>query len=227
MGVDVAEVADTASPLRRRRRWQWPAIVAACLVAAYLIAISSTHSALRAGAGVNWAGSPANPSSGLGPITSAELAQVGPIAPGNIRVLWASRPGGEFTIGFQLHNENLVPITILGVTLPGKDPGPADALTLAGTLLGPDSSGAMAPFHPITLGAGASATIGLTDRVGCEPNFGRDVRTLRAHGVPPSNFTTSQTGLIVVRYRALGLTSFQTVRLANPIEVVLPYSTCM
>src|SRR5262249_600842 len=54
--------------------------------------------------------------------TAAERAQLGP-TPGYSEVLWATRPGGEVSFGFQLHNGGVVPITLTGLALRTFDRG--------------------------------------------------------------------------------------------------------
>jgi hypothetical protein len=185
-----------------------------------LAAIFSTHAALSGGFG-GWSGAVPGHSVGLGPITPAEQEQIGTTLSSN-QILWASRPGGEVTFGFQVHNGGPVPVTLLGVALRTFDPGVINALAPAGAELGP-GFGQMAPFHPVALGPGDSVAAGLTERVVCDPTVRRDARAL---GSADTSWLGDDTGRVVLRYRALGVTMSQTVSVASPLTVVLPYRSC-
>ena len=82
----------------------------------------------------------------------------------------------------------------------------------------------MTPFHPVTVGPGDSLPVGLTERVVCDPTIRRDA------GLPGNPAATSwlgdATSPVVLRYRALGVTMSQTVTVAMPVLVVLPYPSC-
>jgi hypothetical protein len=135
MAADAAEtVAEASPPQPRRGRWLVVIIVAG-LAAVYLGAIASTHAALSGGL-AGWSEVVPGNSIGLASITPAEQAQIGP-TPGFGQVLWAIRPGGEVSFGFQVHNGGPVPVTVLGLGLRTSDPGVANALAPAGAQLGP------------------------------------------------------------------------------------------
>lgn len=160
---------------------------------------------------------------GLGPITPAEQAQIGP-TPGFSRVLWATRPGAEVAAGFQVHNRGPVPVTLLDLALRTFDPGVINALAPAGSQLGP-GSGQMTPFHPVALGPGNSVAVGLTERVVCDRTVLGDARLVQA----PGGFAWLGDAIspVVVCYRALGVTLSQTLTIAGPVLVVLPYRSCL
>jgi hypothetical protein len=127
------------------------------------------------------------------------------------------------TFGFQVHNGGPVPVTLIGAALRTFDRGVANALVPAGTEIGP-GFGHMAPFHPLTLGPGASLPVGLTERVVCDPTIRRDARL---PGNPAAtSWTGDATSPVVLRYRALGVTMSQTVSVATPVLVLLPYRSC-
>jgi hypothetical protein len=218
MVASATEAVVRAPPPRSRRgRWLAAAIVAG-LVAVYLAAITSTHAALSGGF-VGWSGFLPVNSGSLTTPTAAEYASVFPTDQGYGQVLWAARPGGEITFGFQVHNGGPVPVTLLSVTLPTFDPGVVHVLALAGVQLGP-GYGQMKPFHPVALGPGGTVGAGLIERVVCDPIIRGDAIALSNRDQPDA------TSAVVVRYRALGVTMSQTLSIADPILVVLPYRAC-
>jgi hypothetical protein len=221
MNADAARDITTAAP---RRRWgaRWLAVLAAAfLAAAVLAAGASTHLALSADA-VGWSGAVPGHSAGLAPITLAQRNRIGPV-PGYRQILWASRPGGEITAGFTLHNGGPVPVTILGVALRGYLPGVIRDLSPAGAL-GPGTDGRLARFHAMALGPGDSAAVGLTERVICDPTVREDARLPGGRG--DYSWLGDATSPVVVRYRALGVTMSQTLALTAPVLVVQPYTSC-
>jgi hypothetical protein len=143
--------------------------------------------------------------------------------PGFSQVLWATRPGGEITFGFQVHNAGPVPVTLLGLTLRTFEPGVINALALAGAQIGP-GFGQMTPFHPVTLGPGDSLPVGLTERVVCDQAIRRDARL--PGNAAATSWLGDGTSPAVLHYRALGLTMAQTITVAAPVLVVLPYRSC-
>jgi hypothetical protein len=210
-----------AMRLRRRR---WLALAAVLLTgAAYLAAIGSTHVALSGGF-VGWSDPVSGHSLGLGPMTAADQAFTGGQTAGYSSVLWADRPGGEVSFGFSLHNGGLVPVTVLGLRLRGFDPGVINDLVAGGAQLGPGKSGGMTPFHPVTIDAGDSLAAGLTERVACDPNLRRAARQPGGRG--GSSWLGDATSPVVVHYRALGVSTAQTLTLATPVLVVMPYRAC-
>lgn len=221
MGADVAQIAAGASSARPGRG-RWLAVISlAAVAAAYLGATGSTHAALSGGF-AGWSGVVAGHRDGLASITSAEQAQIGP-TPGFGQVLWATRPGGEVSFGFQVRNGGPVPVTLIGLALRTFDRGVINALAPAGALVGP-GFGQMTQFHPVTIGPGDSLPVGLTERVVCDPRIRRDAR------LPGNPAATSwlgdATSPVVLHYRALGVTMSQTVAVAMPMLVVLPYRSC-
>jgi hypothetical protein len=62
------------------------------------------------------------------------------------QVLWAARPGGEVTSGFQVPNGGPVPVTLAGVALHTAGRGLTNALASAGAQAGP-GFGQMTPFR--------------------------------------------------------------------------------
>jgi hypothetical protein len=213
------------APPPRSRRGRWLAIViVAGLAVVYLAAITSTHAALSASA-VGWtAVLPVN-SGSLGVPTAAEYASVFPTDQGYGEVLWANRPGGEVTFGFSVHNGGPVPVTVLGVALRTFVPDVVHALALAGAQLGP-GFGQMTPFHPVTLAPGGTVWVGLTERVICDPTIRGDARAMSNEGQPDTSLLGDATSPVVVRYRVLGVTIAQTLSIAEPILVMLPYRAC-
>ena len=221
MAANVTETVAEATPARSGRGRWLAVIIAVALAAIYLAAIASTHATLSGGF-VGWSGDVPGHSIGLTSITSAERAQIGP-TPGISQVVWATRPGGEVTFGFQVHNGGPVPVTLTGLALRTFDPGVINALAPAGAQVGP-GFGQMTPFHPVTLGPGDSLPVGLTERVVCDPTIRRDVRQ---PGDPAAtSWLGDATSPVVLRYRALGVTMSQTVTVAMPVLVVLPYPSC-
>jgi hypothetical protein len=223
-------VASTTEPVvkappPRSPRGRWLAIATVTgLAAVYLAAITSTHAALSTSP-VGWSAVlPANGDSLAAP-TSAEYASVFPIDQGYGEVLWANRPGGEVTFGFSVHNGGLAPVILLGVTLPAFAPGVVNALAPGGAQLGP-GVGQMTPFHPVSLAPGGTVRAGLTERVICDPTIRRDARALSNSSQPDTSFLGDATSPVVVRYRVLGVTMAQTLSLAEPILVMLPYRAC-
>jgi hypothetical protein len=208
--------AGAGSP--RAGRGRWLALIAlGCLVAVYFAAAASTHATLRAGP-LGWAGR----SGGLGPITTAERAWIGP-TPGYSSVLWAGRPGSEVSFGFEVHNGGPVPVTLLGLALPVYHPDVVHVFAPAGVQLG-NSYDQMKPFHPVALGPGGTAAVGLTERLICDPTIRRDARM---PGDPArTSWLGDATSPVIVRYRVLGLTTSQTVTVAAPLLVVQPYRAC-
>jgi hypothetical protein len=198
------------------------AIAVGCLAGVYLAAITSTHVALRGGS-TYWAGMVPGHTVGLGPITSVGQAQIGP-TPGFSRVLWATRPGGEVAAGFQVHNAGPVPVTLLSLALRTFRPGVINALAPVGAQLGP-GFGQMTPFHPVALGPGDSVAVGLTERVVCDRTVRGDARLVQARG--GFAWLGDAISPVVMRYRALGVTMSQTLAIAGPVLVVLPYRSCL
>jgi hypothetical protein len=224
MGAPASEALGKVPPPRSRHaRWLAVSIMAA-LAAVYLAAITSTHAALSGG-GVFWSAPLPVGRSGLAEPTSAEYASVFPTSQGYGRVLWASRPGGEIAFGFDLHNGGPVPVTVLSVALRGFDPGVVHVLAPAGAQLGP-GFGQMTRFHPVALGPGASADVGLTERVICDPTIRGDARMMEhRHQFGPSVLGQG-TSPVVVRYRVIGVTMSQTLSLSQPILVMQYYRSC-
>lgn len=205
----------------RTRRGRWLALAAAGLLAvAYIAAAASTHVALAAGP-LGWADPVAGRSAGLGELTKADRAFIGP-TPGYSLVLWAARPGGEVAVGFEVHNGGPVPVTLLGLALPVY-PGQVHVLAPAGTQLG-NSYGQMKPFHPVALGPGGTVAVGLTERVICDPTIRRDARL--PDGRARTAWLSDATSPVIVRYRVLGLTMSQTVSVASPLLVAQPFRAC-
>jgi hypothetical protein len=124
VAVNVTEEMADASPARPRRG-HWLAviivIIVALLAAAYMAAVSYSHAALSGGF-TGWSGVVPGHSAGLGSVTSADRALIGP-TPGYSQVLWASRPGGEVTAGFQVHNGGPIAGTLLGLAPRSLYPG--------------------------------------------------------------------------------------------------------
>ncbi len=225
MSLDIAETKKkTASPPRSRRA-RWFAVGVALAGALYLAAIWSTHVTFTASA-VRWSGPVPGKAVGLSPITAAERAWTGAGSRlGSYRqVLWAARPGGEVALGFDLHNGGPVPVTVLGLRLPGLGSGVIDDLAPGLALLGPGTSGTITPFHPVTLAPGGSAGVGLTEHVVCDPAVRHDARLPghRGHG----SWMGDATSPVVVRYRALGVPTSETLALTAPMLVVMPYRSC-
>lgn len=210
-------------PRSRRGRWL-AAAIAAGLAVVYLVAITSTHAALSGGA-VGWSGVLPGKGGSLTSPTAAEYADIFPTDQGYGEVLWATGPGGEVTFGFPVHNGGPVPVTLLGMALPTFDPGVVTVLALARAGLGP-GFGQMKPFHPVALGPGATVLAGLTVRVVCDPTIRRDAIALSNRGQPDTSIQDEATSPLVVRYRVLGVTMSQTLSIADPILVELPYRTC-
>ena len=206
-----------------RERGRLLAIVLACLAAGYLIALASTRLAL-AGGEVGWSGPVSGKGIGLASMTMAEQARSGMSRQGYSQVLWATRPGGEVSFGFDLHNGGVVPITVVGLELRGFDPGVVNALAQRGALLGPDGRGGMTPFRPVTLGPGASVAVGLTERIRCDQTLRRDARLPGHRG--DHSYLGDATSPVVVHYTALGVSMSQTLSLSKPVLVVLPYASC-
>lgn len=223
MSLDIAETAKKTAGPPRARRAHWFAVAAALLAAVYLIVVWSTHVTLSASP-VRWAGPVPGDRAGLSPITRAERAWTGAAGrfAGYRQVLWAIRPGGEVAFGFQLHNGGPVPLVVLGVRLLGS--GVIGDLAPGTALLGPGASGTMTPFRPVTLGPGGSAGVGLTERVVCDPAVRRAAR-LAGHRSAGS-WLGDATSPVVVRYRALGVPTSETLTLTGPMLVVMPYRSC-
>lgn len=218
----MAETSTAAGPTWRRRGGWALASLVLVLAAAYLIAIGSTHAALRAGS-VGWSGPVPGKSLGLRRMNGADRAFTGPL-PGYSHIMWASSPGGEVSFGFTLYNAGPVPVTLLGLRLRGFDPGVANDLSPAGALLGPGRFGGMTPFHPVTLGLGDSVAVALTERVVCDSATSGVAHLPNHRG--STSFVGDATSPVVVRYRALGITMSQTLNLKNPLLVVLPDQSC-
>ncbi len=213
------------APPPRSRRGRWLAIVTVTgLAAVYLAAITSTHPALSASP-VGWSGVLPVNSGSLAAPTAAEYASVFPTDQGYGEVLWANRPGGVVTFGFSVHNGGPVPVTLLGVALRTFAPGVVNALAPAGAQLGP-GFGQMTPFHPVALAPGGTVWAGLTERVICDPTIRGDARAMSSRGQPDTSFLGDATSPVVVHYRVLGVTMAQTLSLAEPILVMLPYRAC-
>lgn len=221
MGTGLAEKQAGAGP-PRTGRGRWLALIAlGCLVAVYFAAVASTHAALRASPLI-WADPLPGRSGGLGPITTAERKWIGPVR-GYSRVLWASRPGGEVAVGFEVHNEGPVPVTLLGLALPVYHPDVVHVFAPAGAQLG-NSYGQMKPFHPVALGPGGTMAVGLTERLICDPTVRLDARM---PGDPArTSWLGDATSPVIVRYSVLGLTTSQTVTVPAPLLVVQPYRAC-
>ena len=220
MTLDVAATKKAASPPRPRRA-RWFAMGAALLAAGYLIAVWSTHITLTASQ-VRWSGAVPGKGAGLSPITRAERARAGVRAAGNRVVLWVSRPGGEVAFGFRLHNGGPVPVTVLGLRL--LVPGVIGDLAPGAALLGPGTSDTMTAFHQVTLGPGGSAGVGLTERVVCGAALRRDARQPGRRG--SGSWVGDATGPVVVRYRALGVPTSETLTLTGSLLVVMPHQSC-
>jgi hypothetical protein len=223
VSADVAERTTAAGPARRRRR-RWLALGAAVLVVACLVGLWSTHATLSGGS-VNWSASVPGKALGLKPATGAELKTIGELGDYS-QVLWASRPGGEITFGFELHNGGIVPITVLG--LRPFDPNPLSIHDLApvSALLGPDKFGRLTRFHPVSLGPGDSVAVGLTERVVCDPTVRKDVIIMRNEHQSDTAWLAGSTSPVVVHYRVLGLPASQTISLGSPLLVAMPYGAC-
>jgi hypothetical protein len=101
-------------------------------------------------------------------------------------------------------------------------PGVITDLAAAGALLGPNKSGVMSAFHPVTIGSGGSVALGLTERVISDPTARSDTR-LRRSG---TSFFGDATSPMVVRYRALGIVTSQTLTLTSPTLVLMPCRSC-
>lgn len=211
-------VVKVPPPRSRRARWLTAAIVVG-LAAVYLAAITSTHTALSAGT-IEWS---APGKGGWVAPTAADYASVFPTSQGYGQVLWAARPGGEITFGFPLHNGGPIPVTLLGVALPTASP--PVVLALARAQLGP-GFGQMTPFHPVALGPGDTVWAGLTERVVCDPLIRSVARAAALSNQPSTSLEFDDTSAVVVRYHVLGVTMSQTLSLAKPILVVLPYRAC-
>ena len=213
------------APPPRSRRGRWLAIVTVTgLAAVYLAAITSTHAALSASP-VGWSGVLPVNSGSLAAPTAAEYASVFPTDQGYGEVLWANRPGGEVTFGFSVHNSGPVPVTLLGVALRTFDPRVVHAFAPAGAQLG-YSFGQLTPFHPVAVAPGDTVWVALTERVICDPTIRRDARLMSTGGQPDTSVLGDATSPVVVRYRVLGVTMAQTLSLAEPILVMLPYRAC-
>ena len=224
MSVDVAAAGTEASP-PRPRRWRWPrlALVGVLLAAGYLIAVWSTHLTLSGGP-VIW--SRPVPGTNLGTVSPAEQAFSGIQTSGYREVMFASRPGGEVSFGFDLHNGGPVPITVLSLrphVLPGviHDLGPVSAQ------LGPGRYGRMTAFHPVTLGPGETLTVGLTERVVCDPITSMDARMLARQRESDTSWEGDTVSPVVVHYRVLGLGTSQTVAVTPTVLVAMPYRACL
>jgi len=213
------------APPPRSRRGRWLALVTVTgLAAVYLAAITSPHATLSASP-VGWSGVLPVNSGSLATPTSAEYASVFPTEQGFGEVLWANRPGGELTFGFSVHNGGPVPVTLLGVALRTFAPGAVNALAPAGAQLG-QGFGQMTPFRPVALAPGGTVWAGLTERVICDPTIRRDARAMSNGDQPDTSVVGDATSPVVVRYRVLGVTMTQTLSVAEPILVMLPYSAC-
>jgi hypothetical protein len=188
------------------------------LAVLYVVALWSTHATLSGGS-VYWSASVPGKSLGLKPATGAELALIGEQGDYS-QTLWASRPGGEITFGFNLHNGGIVPMTVLGLR-----PLVLNPLAPVSALLGPDKFGRLTPFHPVALGPGASVAVGLTERVVCDPTIRQDALAERHSG--GMSWLADATSPVVVHYRVLGLPASQTISLSTPVLVVMPYRACV
>lgn len=219
IGADAAG-APPPGPLRPGRGRWLAAIVAGGLIAVLLAALTSTHAVLSGGF-VGWSGV-VGKSTGLTTITAAEQAKIGP-TPGYSQVLWASRPGGQVVFGFTIHNGGPVPVTILGVALHTFGPGVVNPLAPGGAQLGP-GFGQLRPFHPSALGPGGSLDVALTQRVVCDPIMADDAR--RFGNQSAFGWIGDDTSPVVLRYRVLGVPMSQTVSVATPVLVILPYRSC-
>lgn len=208
MATSAAEAVVT---VRTQGRWRRRCVAAAIVVVLYLAAITSTHAALSGDA----AGAFAVPSDSL---TSPTFE--------NGEVMSATRPGGEVTFGFFVHNRGPVPITLLSVTLARS--ASADAATVlapvGGGQLGWDI-GPLTPFRPFTLGPGGTAGAAFSERVVCAPVTRADAS---ADSGRPGNsgWLSEAANPVVVRYRVLGITMSQTLSLASPVLVRMPVSAC-
>jgi hypothetical protein len=222
LSTDVAEKTTAASPPRPRRR-RWLALGAGVLVLACLGALWSTHATLSGGS-VYWSGPVPGKSAGLGPATGAEMKTIGELGDYS-QVLWASRPGGEITFGFELHNGGIVPMTVLGLRPFNPDPLTIHDLAPVSALLGPDNFGRLRPFHPVALAPGASVAVGLTERVVCQRVIHQDAVAERHSG--GFGWLAGATSPIVVHYRVLGLPASQTITLGSPVLVAMPYRACL
>lgn len=114
--------------------------------------------------------------------------------------------GGKAEIGFSVHNEGPVPITLLSMAL--AQPAPPDVV--AALLLGPagnanPSPGQMTPFHPLTLGPGDTVQAGLTERIWANSKYG--------------SFAIAGPVVVVVRYRVLGVTMSRTLSPASSLGI--------
>lgn len=221
MTADVTETVADAGPARPGRgRWLTVAVSAVAVLAGlYGAAIAVTHAELSGGF-VGWSGVVPGHSAGLAPITAAEQAQVEPVQ-GYDQVLWATRPGGEVTVGFDVHNGGPVPVTLLGIAPRRFLPGVIDDLAPAGVQLGP-GYGQMKPFHPVALGPGDSVAVGLTERVVCDPT----VRRAATQASDGYGWLGDSTSPVVLHYRVLGVSTAQTVGVASPVLVEMLYRAC-
>lgn len=210
----IAAAANVEARARRRRRGRWLAGGAAAFVAACLCGIGSTHLALSAGP-VSWTA----PAIGSMPPPSSGIANQ---QPGYSQVIYTDRPGGTVTFGFDLHNDGLVPVTIVGLHLKSVPPGMAGAVAPAGARLGPDRWGRLTAFHPVAMGPGGSLAVGLTARAICVPIIRADARLHRGD----YSYTGGATNPVIVRHRALGVTATQTISIPEPVLIVMPYSAC-
>ena len=222
MSTDVAAKTTAASPPRPRRR-RWLFLGAGVLVAACLAALWSTHATLSGGS-VYWSGPVPGKNIGLKPATGAERTSAG-MQGDYSQVYWASKPGGEVTFGFNLHNGGIVPMTVLSLRPLDPDPLAVHDLAPVSALLGPDKFGRLTPFHPVALGPGATVAVGLTERVVCQPVIRQDAVAGRHSG--GMSYLGGATSPIVVRYRVLGLPASQTISLTGPVLVVMPYRACL
>jgi hypothetical protein len=173
---------------------------------------------------VGWSG--VLPASGgsLTEPTAAQYAEVFPASQAYSGVLWAHRPGGEVSFGFQVHNGGPVPVTLTGVDLRVLDPD-TNPMVKVGALLNPGLTQA-GPFHPVALGPGDSVWVGLTERVTCPAIIRHDARRMASRGQADTSFTGDATSPVVVHYRVLGLTMSQTLSLDQPLLIMLPFTAC-
>lgn len=219
MPAGVTETATEATPARTGHGRLLAVLIVAAVTMIYLGVTASTHATLSGGF-IGWSGVVPGHGAGLASITSAEQAQIGP-TPGFSQTLWATRPGDEVTFGFRVHNGGPVPVTLVGLNLRTSDPGVINALTPVGAQAGPGFD-QMTPFHSVTLGPGSSLPVGLTERVVCDPTIRRDARKYGAN----RSWLGDATSPVVLHYRVLGITMSQTVTVAMPVLVVLPYRSC-
>jgi hypothetical protein len=223
MAASTIDAPATARPHPPRRGRRWLAAAAVLVAAAAVSAVLSTHATLSADEVGSYGVLPGSGTSLTEP-TAAQYRHVFPTSQGYSQVLWASRPGGEFTFGFAIHNGGPVPVTLLGLSLRILDPG-INVLAPAGVLhrAGLDHQ---SPFHPVSLGPGATVYVGLTERVICPAIITRDARDMASRGQQDTSYAGDATTPVIVRYRVAGLTMSQTLSLGQPLLIMLPYTAC-